>query len=104
MVHLSGQVYCLYLNRQHKVVLLHNRWGPAAVSEIGGVKGKKENEINLTGVGGDGKTGGEDGKINRTRTWSSLITVILFCRMQVLQGRKIAYKMLLLVCMWKVGD
>ena len=43
----------------------------------GGGKGKKENKVNLTGAGGDGKTRGEDRKINRTRTWSCLITVIL---------------------------
>lgn len=84
MVHLPGQVYCLYSNRQREVVLLPNRDGVLQSSwKSGGVKGEKENKVNLTGVGRDGEARGEDG----TRTWSSLISVfiiyILFpCRAQ----------------------
>lgn len=65
--------------------------------------GKKETEVNPTGIGRDRKTRGENQKINGARTLSSSFTLILFYKTQVLKGRKIAHKMLLLLCMWKVG-
>lgn len=47
----------------------------------GGVKGKKASKVvNLTVAEGDGKTRGEDRKINEMRTWRSLLTAILFYR------------------------
>lgn len=52
---------------------------PQLPQKSGGVKGKKGSKVNLTGAEGDGKTRGEDRKINRMRrTWRSLLTVILF--------------------------
>lgn len=60
------------------MVLLHSRWVLQLPQKSGGVKGKKGSKVNLTGAEGDGKTRGEDRKINGMRTWRSSLTVILF--------------------------